>query len=203
MEKLTVLPDAEITTAGDISHRFLKLGINRFQAACRYVHDMPYGYNSNRDDLMALFTENMGTCTTKHAVVATLADELNLPVSKHIGIYAMTEANVSNANQILTEFELPYIPMLHCFLASGTHRVDLTEGNHNGKKCAIDDFLFTAPVTPNISAKQEYLLFRKALTEKIMHHEEMQNVELKRVLQARESGLALLKQNILPKSDLN
>ena len=198
MEKLTVLPDAEITEAGGISRQFLTLGINRFQAACRYVHDLPYGYNSDRDDLMILFKEKMGTCTTKHAVAATLAGEWDLPVMKHIGIYALTEAIVANANEILSEFRLPYVPMLHCFLVSGSHRVDLTEGNHNGKKCAIDEFLYTAPVTPNISAKEEYLLYREALTQDIMHREEMQTIELKRVLQARESGLVLLKRNILP-----
>ena len=32
----------------------------------------------------------MGSCTTKHAVIATLGEKLNLSVAKNIGIYAMT-----------------------------------------------------------------------------------------------------------------
>jgi hypothetical protein len=28
----------------------------------------------------------MGTCTTKHAVIAILAQELRLPIHKHVGI---------------------------------------------------------------------------------------------------------------------
>ena len=46
---------------------------------------MPYGYNSDRDDLLILFREGFGSCTTKHAVIATLAGELGLPVVKNIG----------------------------------------------------------------------------------------------------------------------
>jgi hypothetical protein len=196
MEKLTVLPDAPITDAGAVAKKFLEMGITSFQAACDHVQQLPYGYNSDRDDLMILFKENMGTCTTKHAVVATLAIELDLSVSKQIGIYAMTEAIVDNAGEILNRFSLPYIPMVHCFLVHEAHRVDLTEGNRNGKKCAIDNFLFTAPVAPDISAKQEYLLYRQILEQEILKRDEMSGVQMKQVLQAREQGLELLKQNI-------
>jgi hypothetical protein len=196
METLTALPDAPLTGAGVVTEKFLSLGISGFRAACDYLQQLPYGYNSDRDERMILFKEKMGTCTTKHAVAATLAVELNLPVAKHIGIYAMTEAIVQNAGDILIRFGLPYIPMVHCFLQYETHRVDLTEGNRNGKKCAIDHFLFTTPVAPDISAKQEYLLYRQTLEQKILKRDEMSGVKIKQALQARESALELLKQNI-------
>ena len=116
MESFNVLPDYEITDTGVVAQQFLAMGIHRFQAACEYVHQLPYGYNSDRDVLMILFTENKGTCTTKHAVIATLAVEMNLKLTKHVGIYAMTEQIVAGADAILHRFELPYVPMLHCFL---------------------------------------------------------------------------------------
>ena len=50
---------------------------------------MPYGSNSNKDDILILFKEGYGSCTTKHAVIATLAEELGIPISKSTGIYAM------------------------------------------------------------------------------------------------------------------
>ena len=40
-----------ITGAGPVSKAFMDLGIRSFQEACRYVHGLPYGYNSNRDEL--------------------------------------------------------------------------------------------------------------------------------------------------------
>jgi hypothetical protein len=138
----------------------------------------------------------MGSCTTKHAVIATLAAESGLPIEKAVGIYAMTEEIVKGAGKILDTFGLPYVPMLHCFLVYGDHRVDLTEGNHNGKKRSIEDFLYTKKVIPNISAKDEYLLYRKALKDDILIKNELKGIDLKIILKAREEGLALLKVNL-------
>ena len=196
MQPYTVFPDAAITKVGEISERFVELGICRFHDACQWAHALPYGYNSDRDDLMILFEEKMGTCTTKHAVIATLAAELSLPVEKNIGIYAMTEEIVSGTDEILQEYRLPYVPMIHCFLVHGDCRVDLTEGNANGKKQAIDTFLHTERVVPNISAKNEYLKYRKALKENIINRSEMRDVGMVTVLHAREKGLGLLKANL-------
>ena len=181
---------------GPISQAFLGLGIRSFQEACRYVHQLPYGYNSDRDDLMILFKEKMGTCTTKHAVIATLAAELGLPITRGVGIYPMTEAIVAGTEKILSEYSLPYVPMIHCFLEYEDYRVDLTEGNRNGKNRPIDDFLYTDRVEATISAKDEYLIYRKALSEVILKRPELKGVDLKRILHAREEGLKLLKANI-------
>jgi hypothetical protein len=138
----------------------------------------------------------MGSCTTTHAVIATLAAELDLPVEKSIGIYAMTEKIVSGAGRILETFGLPYLPMIHCFLTGGDHRVDLTEGNDNGKNRSIGDFLFTERVIPNISAKAEYLKYRNALKHLLENRKELHGTDLKTVLHAREEGLDLLKANV-------
>lgn len=193
MDSLNVLPNKPISPAGLISDEFLSLGITFFMDACRYVHRLPYGYNSDRDDILILFKEKMGSCTTKHAVIATLAEELNLPIQKQIGIYAMTDDIVTGTQRILEKYELPYVPMVHCFLAYQKKQVDLTIGNHNGKNRAPEEFFYTKTVSPNISAKDEYLLYRKALVDPILKREEMQGIDIKRVLHAREEGLALLR----------
>jgi hypothetical protein len=193
MDPYTVFPNKTIITAGTISKHFLGLGIDQFLDACDYVHQLPYGYNSDRDDLMILFKEKMGSCTTKHAVIATLAAELELEINKSIGIYPMTEALVTGTQKILNKYDLPYIPMIHCFLEYGDHRVDLTEGNHNGKNQPIDTLFYTETVDPNISAKDEYMLYRKALKDRILRRAELQGVDIKRILHAREEGLELLR----------
>lgn len=196
MKKHTVFPNKTLETIGPMTRKFLSLGIIDFQDACRYVHELPYGYNTDRDDLMILFKEKMGSCTTKHAVIATLAAELDLDIAKHIGIYAMTEALVSGAQQILDRYELPYVPMVHCFLVHQTDRVDLSAGNRNGKNGPINDFLYTTRVSADISGKDEYRLFRKALKEVVLPRRELKGVDLKTILRAREDGLKLLRDNI-------
>jgi hypothetical protein len=196
MDHYTVFPDETIVDKGPMAGTFLNMGIDSFHAACRFVHELPYGYNSNRDDPMTLFKENMGSCTTKHAIMAMLASELAISVDKHIGIYAMTEALVTGAQKILDRFGLPYLPMVHCFLVFEGHRVDLTEGNQNGKNGPIDDFLFMEKVTANLSAKDEYLLYRRALGDHVLPRAEFHAIIIKTILKAREEGLSLLKANI-------
>jgi len=196
MGKFTVFPEKAIIGTGPVSKEFLALGIRSFLDACRYVNELPYGYNSDRDDLMILFKEKMGTCTTKHAVIATLAAELGLPITRGVGIYAMTEAIVTGTDKILAEYSLPYVPMIHCFLEYGHHRVDLTEGNHNGKNRPIDGFLYTDRVAAAISAKDEYMIYRRALSEVILKRDELKGADIKRILHAREEGLKLLKANL-------
>jgi hypothetical protein len=88
--------------------------------------------------------------------------------------------------------------MIHCFLKYRDHRVDLTEGNQNGKNQPIEILLFTAKVQPNISAKDEYILYRQALKERILQREELAGVDIKRILHAREQGLELLKSLVRP-----
>jgi hypothetical protein len=196
MDDFIVFPDKRIAENGPVSKMFIDLGIKSLHEACRYVHELPYGYNSNSDDPMILFKEKKGTCTTKHAVIGTLAQELAFPVHKNVGIYAMTEAIVSGADTLLSEFHLPYIPMLHCFLAYENFRVDLTEGNRNGKDRSIEAFLHVQQVEPNISEKDEYLLYRKALNDVILKRSELSGVDLKHILHAREEGIKLLKANL-------
>ena len=196
MDSYVVLPDAEISGPGVISGEFLQLGITGFIDACRYVHQLPYGYNSDRDDLLILFKEGRGSCTTKHAVIATLAEELSLPILKNIGIYRMIEDLVTGTSEILDRFNLPYVPMVHCFLAYQNYGVDLTEGNKNGKNRPIDEFIYTEAVIPNISGKDEYLLYRKALKDRILLREELKDIDIKRILQAREEGIKLLKSKV-------
>jgi len=196
MESFTNFADKKIEAVGIISNTFLQMGFRSYHEACAYALHLPYGYNADRDDLMSLFEEGKGSCTTKHAVIAALASELGLPVGKHIGIYTMTEVLVTGTASIIHKYALPYLPMVHCFLSDGTHRVDLTQGNANGKNGPIDDFLYTAPVEANISAKDEYLLYRNALTDRILKREDLRAVRIKTILQAREEGLALLKSKI-------
>jgi len=196
MDSYTVLPNPIIDKKGILSEKFTSLKIKNFWDACAYVHDIPYGYNSTTDDILILFKEGYGSCTTKHAVIATLAEELSIPVQKMIGIYAMNEEIVTGTNRILEKYHLPYLPMVHCFLIYDDYRVDLTEGNNNGKNHSIEEFLFTEKVIPNISEKDEYLLYKKALKNHVMIRKEMKGITMIDVLHARTEGIALLRSKV-------
>ncbi|MFX0027412.1 MAG: hypothetical protein ACFE8M_13500, partial [Candidatus Hermodarchaeota archaeon] len=164
--------------------------------ACDYVHNIEYGYNTNYDDKLIFFKEKMGTCTSKHAVIAGLAEELNIPLFKHVGVYKFTEEISTGVNTILEKYDIPYVPMVHCFLIYKEYRFDLTEGNCNGKNNSIEEFIHEEKVEPFISRKDEYLLFKNVLKEKILPSKEMEGKDERSLLKAREESIKLLKENI-------
>ncbi|HUU79764.1 MAG TPA: hypothetical protein VMX55_15605 [candidate division Zixibacteria bacterium] len=196
MDSFDKLPDKVITPSGIISKKFLEMNIHSFKEACFYVHNMDYGYNSDKDEELILFKENKGSCTTKHGVIAKLAEELEIPLYKKVGIYKLTEEITEGVKEILEKYSIPFIPMVHCFLVYENYRFDLTEGNNNGKKTSIEEFIHEEKVIPFISRKDEYLLFRKVLYGKIMKMPEIQGIEKRTLLKAREEGIKLLKENI-------
>ena len=197
MDSYDKLPDAEIKPVGELSNKFLDLGFKTFKDACNYVHNIDYGYNTDYDDKMIFFKEKKGSCTSKHAVIAGLAQELNIPLYKHVCVYKFTEEITTGVNEILKKYEIPYVPMVHCFLVYENYQFDLTEGNHNGKKKPIDEYIHSERVDPFISRKDEYLLFKKVLKEKILPSKEMEGITEKILLKARAKSITLLKNCIL------
>ena len=181
---------------GELSKKFLELGVKSFKEACDYVNKINYGYNTNYDDRMIFFKENKGTCTTKHAVIAGLAEELDIPLFKHVGVYKFTEEISTDANEILEKYEIPYVPMAHCFLVYEKFRFDLTEGNCNGKNTSIEEFIYEEKVDPFITRKDEYLLYKRVLTEKVLPSKEMEGIKERILLKAREESITLLKKNV-------
>ncbi|MFW9972503.1 MAG: hypothetical protein ACFFDF_20120 [Candidatus Odinarchaeota archaeon] len=203
MDSYDNLPEAPIKSVGKISRMFLNLGIKSFRDACEYVHNVEYGYNTDYDDKLIFFKERKGTCTTKHAVIAGLAEELGIPLYKHVGVYKFTEEISNGTNKILKKYNLPYVPMVHCFLIYKNFRFDLTEGNPNGKNTIIEDFIHEEKVDPFIRRKDEYLLYKKVLKEKILLFKEMESVEERSILKAREESINLLKENTRKQKELS
>jgi len=193
MDSYDKLPDAELIPVGELSKKFLGLGIKTFKDACNYVHKIDYGYNTNYEDKMIFFKEKRGSCTSKHAVIAGLAQELKIPLYKHVCVYKFTEEITTGVNKILNKYKVPYVPMVHCFLVYDIYKFDLTEGNNNGKKEPIDEYIYSEKVDPFISRKDEYILFKKVLKEKILPSKEMDGVAEKILLKARAESISLLK----------
>jgi hypothetical protein len=120
------LPEAPLRRAGPCSASLLRAGCATYRDAARYLHELPYGRNSDRSDYRLVLVEGRGTCSTKHALLAAVAREQGLPVSLRVGIYDMSEANTPGVGRVLTAHGLDSIPEAHCYLAYGGERVDIT-----------------------------------------------------------------------------
>ena len=144
------LPAVRLGTGGPTTAAFVERGISRFRDAAQFVASLPYGRNSNRSDHLVVFRENKGTCSTKHSLLARLAQEQNLPIALCIGIYEMDGLNTPGVGAVLEEHGLISIPEAHCYLKRGSKRFDLTLVRGNVAREPIDRVF----VEVEISAEQ-------------------------------------------------
>ncbi|MEM8506137.1 MAG: hypothetical protein AAF716_23680 [Cyanobacteria bacterium P01_D01_bin.1] len=186
MQPIDVLPNISLQNRGKFSDIFLEQGITTFQAACHSVKVMPYGSNSTAEDSLILFEEGQGTCTTKHGAIAHLAAEQNLPIYKNLGFYRLDDSIVTGVNAILKPHGLSYIPQVHCFLGYETYRIDLTEGNCDGKNQTIDNYDFVVQVQPDPTAAEKKTCYLAYLRRYFEFSPELKAVGEDRVLELLE-----------------
>ena len=141
------LPAAPIDTKQPIGASFVALGAGDFRAAARYLLELPYGRTRDRSDYLGVLSEGRGTCSTKHALLAALANENQLAVALTLGIYPMHEGNTPGVGQVLNEAALPYIPEAHCYLVYQSQRIDITRSGSEASE-PIDRFLHEEVIAP-------------------------------------------------------
>src|SRR5215472_5557110 len=101
------------------------LGVHRarvssFRDAAHLVAALPYGRGSKRSDHLMVLFENKGTCSTKHGLLALLAQEQNLPIALYLGIYEMNGLNTPGVGPVLETNCLTAIPEAHSYLKYGS-----------------------------------------------------------------------------------
>ncbi|EKU99814.1 hypothetical protein Lepto7375DRAFT_1887 [Leptolyngbya sp. PCC 7375] len=163
MHPINVLPNVDLQPGDPIADQCLQRGLTTFHEACHWVKALPYGANSSSEDSLILFEEGYGNCTTKHGAIARLAAAHNLSVSKYLGFYRLNDDIVTGVSAILQPHGLDFIPQSHCFLVHGDYRVDLTEGNCNGKNKTIEDYDFVIQVKPDLTEEQHEAIYRDHL----------------------------------------
>lgn len=113
--------------ADNVINAFSQEGITDFEAACAWIKSLPYGRNENKEDVLALFHERCGTCSTKHALLSRLAAEMNLTsVQLCMGIYRMNGTNTPPVAPVLAAAGLEYVPEAHVFLRISGEVMDVT-----------------------------------------------------------------------------
>lgn len=112
-----LLPDFKINPIGRISNEFLKNGIHSFKDASEWVKLLPYSRNPNKEDLITLFSDNCGTCSTKHALLKQLCIENDFQdIELVMGLFKMNGKNTPRISETLRKNNLDYIPEAHNYL---------------------------------------------------------------------------------------
>jgi hypothetical protein len=82
----------------------------------RYLQALPYGRISDRARPLLVLVEGRGTCSSKHAVLVELADEIGLDVRLTPGIFEMSARTHPELTTILERHGLDHIPEAHCYV---------------------------------------------------------------------------------------
>ena len=147
-DTLEALPAVRLGTGGPTTAAFIERGVSSFRDAARFVAALPYGRNSNHSDHLMVLSESKGTCSTKHALLARLAREQNLPISLCVGIYEMDGLNTPGVADVLKTHGLTSIPEAHCYLKRGSQRIDVTVAGTNAAREPIERFFVEVEISP-------------------------------------------------------
>lgn len=145
---MTNKPDFDIKSKGQISKEFIDRNILTFNQASIFVRQLAYGRNADKNNLASVFTDNCGTCSTKHALLKKLADENNFEKVKLIvGLFKMNKKNTPEISETLHKNQLEFIPEAHCYLKFEDHIIDLTKINSKPTDF-LDDLIEEIEISP-------------------------------------------------------
>lgn len=146
---MTTQPDFYINSSGQISAEFVGRNILTFNQATLFVRQLPYGRNADKNNLASVFTDNCGTCSTKHALLKRLADENNFKELRlTVGLFKMNGKNTPEISMTLKLNNLEYIPEAHCYLKYSDLILDYTKQNSTPSDF-IDDLIEEIEISPN------------------------------------------------------
>jgi hypothetical protein len=160
MDSWDVLPQVALQSVGPVSVAFIARGITDFRAAGRYLQGLPYGRTVDRADFRAVLRQGKGTCSTKHALLAALAHEHDLPVVLTLGIYAMHERNTPGVGAVLTRYGLASLPEAHCYLTYEGRRIDITRSGTEPTE-PITQLLYEGTIVPEQIGDYKVTLHRQ------------------------------------------
>ena len=121
----------------------------------QHLRQLPYGRNTDRKNFSLVITEETGTCSSKHALVAQIGKLNNIPRVKLIlAIYKMNKQNTPGIGDHIENADLEYLPEAHCYLSINGESRDITKPSSDINKLLPDIPVsythLTLPTTPYV-----------------------------------------------------
>lgn len=124
------LPDFQLEK-GSISERFIEKGIFTFKEACNFIQQLPYGRISDRTNNSLVLSEEKGTCSSKHGLLASLTEENDcLEIELIAAIFMMSPATHPQLTNYFQDKSFTYLPEMHCFFRYNGKRFDFTSSTN-------------------------------------------------------------------------
>ena len=127
--------------SGPLSKLALAHNVQTLGQLFKYIKALRYQRISDKHQLVLIFEEQRGTCSTKHAVVAAIAHEQQFNgLELMLGIYAMNESNTKGVGKVLDAYQLDFVPEAHTYLRLHHKRIDLTSSSNQNTSFVEDLF---------------------------------------------------------------
>ncbi len=116
--------------------------IDDWRDLAKFTQALPYGRNANRKDFTLVWTEQKGTCSSKHAFLKHIAYLNRIPnIELILGVYKMNRINTPKIGNVLAENHIEYIPEAHCYLKVNGECFDYTSLNSDFNRVKNDMLL--------------------------------------------------------------
>jgi hypothetical protein len=138
-----------IDADGPASNHFRQCSIADFRQAAEYIRQLPYGRNTDKTDLLTVFKDNCGTCSTKHALLKLICNENEITdIKLFIGLFRMSGNTTPEVADTLARYNLAYIPEAHCYLRYRGEQLDYTKPRFTAPDFE-DHLLIETEITPS------------------------------------------------------
>jgi len=156
--------DFPIADAGPLSRAARSRGYKNFIEVAETVRVLPYGRVQDSQDPLAVFEQHKGTCSSKHRLLAALAQECgHAEVMLMVGLYEMSEANTPGVGPALQTAGLTAILEAHCYLMREGQRYDFT-GLSSGAASPFDSLVEERTISPTAPASLKVEYHRSAFS---------------------------------------
>ena len=186
------IPNFLIEANAPLSRHCRELAIADFHGAVNYVFKLPYRRNSSKEDLILVFSEKCGVCSTKHAALAALALENGFHELKLIiGVYQMSEKNTPGVGEVLEKSKLAFMPEAHTYLVFENERIDITREVETEESPFVS-LLLEKEIQPNQIGEFKIKLHQNFLKKWILENE--MEYSLEEIWKIREDCIYALSQ---------
>jgi hypothetical protein len=169
--ELKILPNVPLQPFGPASREALACGLTTFLQAAEHVANLPYGRNTDRADFHLVLNEHRGTCSTKHAFLAALAEEQQLDVRLVLAIYEMNDGNTPGVAAVLERYGLRGLPEAHCVLLYKDQIIDLTMPPDKSAGNGVREYFFKEVMRPEGIGNHKIEVHRQILAKWLLTEE--------------------------------
>lgn len=120
------IPFFPLGSSGPVTRAYREQGVHNFVQALEWTHRLPYRRNSDRTNYMLIFKEKYATCSTKHAALAALCRENNIPIKLQMAIIKLDIKLMPKVKKLLEKLGVDFFPEAHCYLQYENQNIDVT-----------------------------------------------------------------------------